>query len=96
MRIGEPDSSLTGLAGLVAINELVGALAAVTELDRAVGPVKQRARRLTSGQLLVGIATGQLCGQDSLAGLDGSEVSQSSWKLRWRPPPEAWMRHGAS
>ena len=70
VRIGTPDPSLTGLAGLAVVEELVGALAVVGELDRAVGPIKARARGMTGGQLLVGLATAQLCGQDCLAGLD--------------------------
>ena len=44
VRIGTPDPSLTGLVGLAVIEELVGALGVVGELDRAVGPIKARAR----------------------------------------------------
>src|SRR5664279_1551873 len=42
----------------------------VTELDRGIGPIKQRDRGLTGGQLLMGMAAAQLVGQDCLAGLD--------------------------
>ena len=54
VRIGAPDRSPPGLAGLAVVNGLVGALAVVPELDRAVGPIKARERGLTAGQLLVG------------------------------------------
>ena len=42
----------------------------VSELDRGIGPIKQRDRGLTGGQLLMGMAAAQLVGQDCLAGLD--------------------------
>ena len=87
MRIGTPDPSLTGLAGLVAVEELVGALAVVGELDRAVGPIKARARGATGGQLLVGMATAQLCGQDCLAGLDRVRADPASALLTRAPVP---------
>ena len=64
-----PDGSLTALAGLAAVDELTGRLGMVTELDRGIGPIKQRDRGLTGGQLLMGMAAAQLVGQD-LAGLD--------------------------
>lgn len=89
MRIGKPDPSLTGLAGLAVIEELVGALGVVGELDRAVGPIKERARGMTGGQLLVGMATGQLCGQDSLAGLDRVRADPASALLTHAPVPAA-------
>ncbi len=64
VRIGKPDASLTGLAGLVTVDELAVRLGIVAELDQAIGPVKQRDRGHTAGQLLVGMATGLLAGQD--------------------------------
>ncbi len=70
VRIGAPDRSLTGLAGLAVVDECVRRLGMVTELDRGIGPIKVRSRGLTGGQLLLGMATGQLVGQDCLAGLD--------------------------
>ncbi len=87
VRIGKPDASLTGLAGLGVMDELVGALGVVDELDRAVGPIKQRERGLTGGQLLVGLATGQLCGQDSLTGLDRVRADAASVLLEHAPVP---------
>jgi len=70
VRIGVPDGSLTALAGLAAVDELTGRL--VTELDRGIGPIKQRDRGLSVGQLLMGMAAAQLVGRDCLAGLDRS------------------------
>lgn len=70
VRIGAADRSVTGLAGLAAVDELTGRLGMVVELDRGIGPIKARARGLTGGQLLMGMATAQLLGQDCLAGLD--------------------------
>ncbi len=72
VRIGAPDASLTGLAGLVAVEEVTERLGMVTELDAAIGPIKQRRRGLTGGQLLLGMAAAQLTGQD-LSGRDGSD-----------------------
>lgn len=44
MRIGAPDATVTGLAGLVAIDELTAWLGLVVELDRGIGPFKARDR----------------------------------------------------
>jgi hypothetical protein len=58
VRIGVPDGSLTALAGLAAVDELTGRLGMVTELDRGIGPIKQRDRGLTGGQLLPFLSSG--------------------------------------
>jgi len=71
------DRALTGLAGLVAVAELVDRLGAVEALDERVGPVKQRARGLSSGGLLVGLASAQLAGQATLAGLDRLRLDEA-------------------
>jgi hypothetical protein len=39
-------------------------------LDAAIGAIKTRDRGLSGGQLLVGMATAQLAGEDFLVGLD--------------------------
>jgi hypothetical protein len=70
VRVGAPDESLTRFSGLAAITELVARLGVIDRLDAAVGPIKTRNRGLGAGQLLVGIAAAQLCGQDFLVGLD--------------------------
>ncbi len=70
VRFGAPDVSLTGCSGLVAVTELVDRLGVTQTLDRAVGAIKQRARGLSAGGLLVGMAAAQLLGEDCLDGLD--------------------------
>ncbi|MFZ5870088.1 MAG: hypothetical protein ACOYXW_06125 [Actinomycetota bacterium] len=70
MEIGTPDPSLTSAAGLVAVSELVDRLDVVAELDRAIGPIKQRARGLSAGQFLVALASCQMTGGDFLVALE--------------------------
>src|SRR5215213_896723 len=55
---------------MVAVTELVERLDVIGRLDGAIGPIKQRRRGHTGGQLLVGIAAAQLAGEDFLVGLD--------------------------
>jgi hypothetical protein len=94
VRVGAADSSLTGLAGLAAVDELIAALGLVRKLDRGIGPVKQRARGLTGAQLLVGMATGQLVGQDCLAGLDRVRADAGSALLVQAPVPASTTAAG--
>jgi hypothetical protein len=70
VRVGAPDPSLTKNAGLVAVTELAERLDLVAELDTAVGPIKERERGFTAGQVLVGMMAAQLAGEDFLVGLD--------------------------
>ena len=70
VRVGAPDPSLTPVSGLAAVTELVDRLNMITLLDAAVGPIKARDRGFTGGELLVGMATAQLAGEDFLVGLD--------------------------
>ena len=70
MWVGAPDESLTSFSGLVAVTELVDRLGVIDRLDAAVGSIKTRDRGFTGGQVLVGIAAAQLCGEDFLVGLD--------------------------
>jgi hypothetical protein len=70
VRVGVPDKSLTGAAGLVAVSELVARLGVVEALDAGIGAIKQRARGVTGGQLLVSVACAQMAGEDFLVGLD--------------------------
>jgi Transposase DDE domain group 1 len=70
VRIGAPDGSLTPVAGMAAVTELVDRLRVVQALDAAVGRIKVRARGRSAGQLLVGMAAAQLAGEDFLVGLD--------------------------
>jgi len=85
VRIGKPDTTVTGLAGLAAVDELTERLGLVAALDRGIGPIKQRGRGLTGGQLLVGMATAQLVGQDCLAGMDRVRADPGSALLSEAP-----------
>ena len=55
---------------MLAVTELVDRVGVVSALDEAVGPIKQRARGLSGGEFLVGLACAQLAGEDYLIGLD--------------------------
>ena len=55
---------------MIAITELCGKLGLIEALDEAMGPVKQRRRGFTGGQVLAGMAAAQLAGEDFLVGLD--------------------------
>ena len=85
VRIGRPDRTLTGLAGLAAVDELITRLGMVEVLDRGIGPIKVRDRGLTGGALVVGMATAQLVGQDCLAGLDRVRADAGSALLTEAP-----------
>src|SRR6266704_928107 len=78
-RIGAPDAALTANAGLAAITELCGRLGVIGAIDTAAGPVKQRDRGFSAGELLAGIAAAQLAGEDFLAGL-ARRVTPAQWK----------------
>lgn len=70
VRVGAPDESLTRFSGLAAVTELFDRLGVIDTLDAAVRPIKARDRGFTAGQVLVGMAGAQLCGEDFLVGLD--------------------------
>jgi Transposase DDE domain group 1 len=70
VRVGAPDPSLRRVSGMAAVTELCERLDVIGALDGAVGPIKQRARGYSAGQLLVGLAAAQLAGEDHLVGLD--------------------------
>jgi hypothetical protein len=82
VRVGASDPSLTGVSGMVAVTELVDRLRMIELLDAAIGPIKERDRGFGAGELLVGLASAQLAGEDFLVGLDrqrddvaGQEIS---------------------
>jgi len=81
VRIGAPDPSLTPVAGMLAVTELVDRLDVIDRLDAAIGPIKQRRRGHTAGQLLVGIAAAQLAGEDFLVGLDRQRADTAGQQL---------------
>ena len=70
VQVGATEESLTRFSGLAAVTELVDRLGVIDRLDTAVGPIKTRDRGFTAGQVLVGMAAAQLCGEDFLVGLD--------------------------
>jgi DDE family transposase len=81
VRIGAPDPSLTPVAGMLAVTELVERLDLIGRLDAVIGPIKQRRRGHTGGQLLVGIAAAQLAGEDFLVGLDRQRADTAGQQL---------------
>jgi hypothetical protein len=81
VRVGAPDRSLTGNAGLAAVTELCGRLGVIEALDEAVGPVKQRDRGFGAGEVLTGIAAAQLAGEDFLVGLDRQRADAAGQQL---------------
>ena len=70
VRVGAPDPSLTRYSGMAAVTELVDRLAMIRLLDAAIGPIKERDRGFSGGELLVGLACAQLAGEEFLVGLD--------------------------
>lgn len=81
MHIGAPDPGLTPNVGLAAVTELVDRLGVVESLDVAIGPIKQRNRGHSGGQLLVGVAAAQLAGEDFLVGLDRQRADVAGQQL---------------
>jgi Transposase DDE domain group 1 len=79
--VGAPDESLTRFSGLAAVTELVDRLGVIEQLDAAVGPIKARDRGFSAGQVLVGMAAAQLCGEDFLVGLDRHCVDRAGQAL---------------
>lgn len=81
VRIGASDPTLTRHAGMLAVTELVQRLGLVEAIDTAVGPVKERNRGFSLGQVLVGMAGAQLAGQDFLVGLDRVRADTAGQEL---------------
>jgi Transposase DDE domain group 1 len=71
---------------MVAVSEMVERLDVIGRLDATIGPIKQRRRGHTGGQLLVGMAAAQLAGEDFLVGLDRQRADQAGQTLT--PVPE--------
>jgi len=80
-RVGAPDRALTANAGLAAVTELSDRLGLIGAIDAAAGPVKQRDRGFGAGQLLTGIASAQLAGEDFLTGLDRQRADAAGQQL---------------
>ncbi|MGH3401544.1 MAG: hypothetical protein ACRDRJ_03355, partial [Streptosporangiaceae bacterium] len=80
-RIGVPDATLTASAGLAAVTELCDRLGVIGAIDAAAGPVRQRNRGFSAGQLLAGLAAAQLAGEDFLTGLDRQRADPAGQQL---------------
>ena len=76
-----PDAALTPNAGLAAVSELCDRLDVIGALDAAVGPVKQRDRGFGAGELLAGLASAQLAGEDFLVGLDRQRADAAGQQI---------------
>jgi hypothetical protein len=72
---------LTSVSGMAAVSELVERLDVIGRLDAVIGPIKQRRRGHTGGQLLVGMAAAQLAGEDFLVGLDRQRADVAGQRL---------------
>jgi len=80
-RVGAPDAALTPNAGMAAITGLCDRLGVIEELDAAVGAVKQRDRGFGAGELLAGLASAQLAGEDFLVGLDRQRADAAGQQI---------------
>ena len=81
IKIGAADPSLTAAGGMIAVTELCGRLGLIEALDEAMGPVKQRRRGFTGGQVLAGMAAAQLAGEDFLVGLDRVRADEAGQQV---------------
>ena len=81
IQIGAADPSLTRAGGMLAVTELCGKLGLIEALDAGIGPVKQRRRGFSGGQVLTGMAAAQLAGEDFLVGLDRLRADEAGQHL---------------
>jgi hypothetical protein len=81
VRVGAADRALTPNAGIAAVTELCDRLGVIGALDAAVGPARQRDRGAGAGQLLTGIASAQLAGEDFLTGLDRQRADAAGQQI---------------
>jgi Transposase DDE domain group 1 len=94
VHVGPSDPTLTPNAGLTAITELADHLAVSTALDAGIGPVKQRDRGLTGGQLLLALASAHLAGGDHLVALDRLRADTAGQELVSTPTPASTTAAG--
>jgi hypothetical protein len=87
VEVGAPDESLTPASGVVAVTELVSRLGLVNALDDAIGSIKQRARGLSGGELMVSLAQAQMLGGDFLVSLDRRRADVTGEALSAVPTP---------
>lgn len=94
VRIGAPDPALTPAAGIEAVREADRVLGITDALDAGIGPVKQRDRGATGGQLVMAMASAQLAGQDHLVGLDRRRADTAGQQLEPVPTPASTTAAG--
>jgi hypothetical protein len=94
VQIGTADRRLTPSAGVEAVRELDRVLGLTGALDRHIGPVKQRARGLTAGQLVTAMASCQLTGGDHLVSLDRRRADRAGQQLEPVPTPPSTTAAG--
>lgn len=87
VRIGAPDPSLTGSAGLLAVHELADRIGLVPALDAAVPGFKTRRRGCTVGEFALAVAAAQLSGADHLVGLDHRRRDEVAESFGGHPTP---------
>jgi hypothetical protein len=80
VQIGAPDGSLTRYSGLAAITELVDRLGVIDRLDAGIGPLTARAGGRSGGEVLLGLATAQLAGEDSWSGWTATAPTSRGWR----------------
>jgi hypothetical protein len=81
VRVGAPDPTLTSVSGMAAISELCDRLGVVEALDTAVGSIKRRDRGFGAGELLVGLASAQMAGEEFLVGLDRQRADVAGQRI---------------
>lgn len=77
-----------------AVRELDRVLGVTAALDRGVGPVKQRRRGLSGGQVLTAMASCQLTGGDYLVSLDRRRADTAGQQLEPVPTPPSTTAAG--
>src|SRR3954451_2387246 len=70
VQVGAPDPSLTAMSGVAALAEFLDRFDVAGVFDRGIGSIKERARGVSAGELVVGLAQSQLLGGDALVALD--------------------------
>ena len=63
-------------------------------MDAGIGPVKERARGLSGGELVVSMASAQLAGEDFLVGLDRRRADTAGQELEPVPTPASTTAAG--
>lgn len=94
VRVGTADPRLTPCAGVEAVREADRVLGLTAALDRHIGPVKQRQRGLTGGQLLTAMASCHLTGGDHLVSLDRRRKDTAGQLLEPVPTPASTTAAG--